>query len=226
MNQHSEDSEFDLYIGRSSRLSEQYRELGSESPPGDLDAAVLSMARAADQLRKAPVSESYIGWMAPVAFAATVILVFSVVLQIVMRTESAPAPQPATSATAIQEHRPLAARRTEFAKAEATGSVAAKSTASVREQARGAPTAERAVPAPVNYEEGVGSQAVAASSVPNGTAADARSPAERRDPRTWLAEIERLRSNGQTAAAAEQMRLFRKEFPDYPQTARPTADER
>ena len=36
-----------------------------------------------------------------------------------------------------------------------------------------------------------------------------------RDPKAWLAAIERLRAGGQTAAADQQMKLFLAKYPDY-----------
>ena len=92
MNDPTENAEFEAYIGRRSRVSDRYRDLTAESPPQELDDAVLSLARAAQSLKRPQPEERevYIGWMAPVAFAATVMLVFTVVLQIVIRPQIVP----------------------------------------------------------------------------------------------------------------------------------------
>jgi hypothetical protein len=84
-----DDAEFEAYISRRSRLSRRYQDLQAEFPPKELDEAVLSRARSAHTLKRAeiPEREVYIGWMAPVAFAATVVLVFTVVLQVVIRPQ-------------------------------------------------------------------------------------------------------------------------------------------
>lgn len=84
-----DDAEFEAYISRRSRLSRRYQDLQAEHPPRELDEAVLSRARSAHTLKCAqiPEREVYIGWMAPVAFAATVVLVFTVVLQVVIRPQ-------------------------------------------------------------------------------------------------------------------------------------------
>ena len=116
MNEPVEDTEFEAYIGRRSHLSRRYRDLGAECPPKELDDAVLTLARSAHNLKRtqAPAHEVYVGWMAPVAFAATVVLVFTVVLQIVIRPQLMPrsvaeADRHATPAAAALE--PLATKR-------------------------------------------------------------------------------------------------------------------
>jgi hypothetical protein len=84
-----DDPEFEAYIGRRSHLSRRYQDLKVELPPKELDEAVLSRARSAHSLKRTELPERTVfsGWMAPVAFAATVVLVFTVVLQIVIRPQ-------------------------------------------------------------------------------------------------------------------------------------------
>ncbi|HZF16923.1 MAG TPA: hypothetical protein VE046_13365 [Steroidobacteraceae bacterium] len=95
-----DDAEFEAYIGRRSRLSRRYQDLSTEIPPKELDEAVLARARAAHafERKETPEREIYIGWMAPVAFAATVVLVFTVVLQIVIRPQIVMRQEPADEA--------------------------------------------------------------------------------------------------------------------------------
>jgi hypothetical protein len=80
-----DEAEFEAYIRRRSSLSRSYQNLALEFPPRELDEAVMSLAREAHTLKRPEGREAYIRWMAPVAFAATVVLVFTVVLQIVIR---------------------------------------------------------------------------------------------------------------------------------------------
>ena len=94
MNDPMNDAEFAAYIGRRSRLSRRYQDLSADFPPKEVDDAVLGRARSALALdrKETPEREVYLRWMAPVAFAATVILVFTVVLQIVIRPVESPTP--------------------------------------------------------------------------------------------------------------------------------------
>jgi hypothetical protein len=71
------------------------------------------------------------------------------------------------------------------------------------EKAREAPAASTAV-----SDEGVG----------NRNLADHAAPADeefKRTPEAWLAEIERLRAAGETAAADRELVQFNKAYPDY-----------
>jgi hypothetical protein len=105
------DAEFEAYIARRSRLSRRYQDLSADFPPKALDDAVLGRARSAIALdrKETPEREVYIRWMAPVAFAATVVLVFTVVLQIVIRPAGAPEPLADKPATMDSNASPAAA---------------------------------------------------------------------------------------------------------------------
>jgi len=254
-----DDAEFEAYIGRRSRLSRHYQDLQAELPPKELDDAILSRARSAHSLKRAqlPDREFYIGWMAPVAFAATVVLVFTVVLQIVIRPQinarvekdaephAAVQPSaetnPARPSNAIADNvpagkfeaRPMIERPTvSEPTSEAPASVAldrAKAAAPQPAQATRSdePVPAAQLPAEAQLETKKSEVAVPAPAV----AAPARgalsmgqssnyAPAVdadklQRDPKAWLAAIERLRAGGQTAAADQQMKLFLAKYPDY-----------
>ncbi|MGH8263680.1 MAG: hypothetical protein ACRET4_09385, partial [Steroidobacteraceae bacterium] len=111
MNDPMNDAEFEAYIARRSRLSRRYKDLSADFPPKELDEAVLGRARSALALdrKEEPEREVYIRWMAPVAFAATVVLVFTVVLQIVIRPAGAPPPLADKSAATRSVTSPAAA---------------------------------------------------------------------------------------------------------------------
>lgn len=71
----------DEYLKRGSDVSARYRELGSDDVPPELDRRVLAAARDAVANEGARRSRSWLRWSAPVALAASLVLVVTVVLE-------------------------------------------------------------------------------------------------------------------------------------------------
>jgi hypothetical protein len=71
----------DEYLKGGSDLSQRYRELGREDVPPELDRRVLDEARAAVANVKGGRSSSWLRWSAPVALAASLVLVVTVVIE-------------------------------------------------------------------------------------------------------------------------------------------------
>lgn len=71
----------DEYLKRGSDVSARYRELGGDDVPPDLDRRVLAAARDAVANEGARRSRSWLRWSAPVALAASFVLVVTVVLE-------------------------------------------------------------------------------------------------------------------------------------------------
>lgn len=71
----------DEYLKRGSDVSARYRELGSDDVPPELDRRVLAAARDAVANAGARRSRSWLRWSAPVALAASFVLVVTVVLE-------------------------------------------------------------------------------------------------------------------------------------------------
>jgi hypothetical protein len=71
----------DEYLKGGSDISRRYRELGREDVPPELDRRVLDEARAAVASGSTTRSRSWLRWSAPVALAASVVLVVTVVLE-------------------------------------------------------------------------------------------------------------------------------------------------
>lgn len=89
------DADFDAYLRRDSRVSQQYREQGSDSaPPPSLDRAVLSQAQAAASATK---RSRLLRWSGPLALAASVVVVVSLVLEPAMQKEIAQTAAPAAA---------------------------------------------------------------------------------------------------------------------------------
>jgi hypothetical protein len=266
-----EDAEFEEYIGRRSRLSNRYHELRVESPPKELDEAVLSLARSGQGLKRprAPGREVYIAWIAPVAFAATIVLVFTVVLQIVIRpqpptrserdADRTPGLQAEAKAELASQERALASAQRPADKLEeaavehrvASNTDSAAPALSVLDRARlAAPSPAESVtadtraalaksqasPTRIFGESGVAAQQPAAATPAAGTLSAAQggsaygrldaADGKARDPKLWLAEIERLRKDGRTTAADEQMMLFLEKYPNYFSSQPPPPDTR
>ena len=71
----------DEYLKGNSDVSRRYRELGRDEVPPELDRRVLAAARDAVANEGAQRSRSWLRWSAPVALAASVVLVVTVVLE-------------------------------------------------------------------------------------------------------------------------------------------------
>jgi hypothetical protein len=78
----------DEYLKGDSDISQRYRELGREDVPPDLDRRVLAQARAAVAGGGAARSRSWLRWSAPVALAASVVLVVAVVIESPVQDET------------------------------------------------------------------------------------------------------------------------------------------
>lgn len=155
MNDPMNDAEFEAYIARRSRLSRQYQDLSADIPPKELDEAVLGRARSALALdrKETPEREVYIRWMAPVAFAATVVLVFTVVLQIVIRPAGEPMPLADEAAAPVAAASPAAAAPDQAPQPEIDNRQNAKLEASLPAAKRSRADAPAAPPAPPVREQ-------------------------------------------------------------------------
>ncbi len=71
----------DEYLKGGSDISQRYRELGDADVPPELDRRVLDEARAAVVGGGAARSRSWMRWSAPVALAASIVLVVAVVIE-------------------------------------------------------------------------------------------------------------------------------------------------
>jgi hypothetical protein len=81
------DESFEVYLQRGSVVSESYRALEHEQPPGQLDASVLGQAQAALQERSTRKYRQWKKWTVPVALAASTVIAVSIVLESGMQHE-------------------------------------------------------------------------------------------------------------------------------------------
>ncbi len=102
----------DEYLKGGSDISQRYRELGRDDVPPQLDRRVLEAARAAVANDSVKRSRSWLRWSAPLALAASVVLVVTVVIESGVQNDpmlatQAPAAERKSDA-AEQEFAPLA----------------------------------------------------------------------------------------------------------------------
>ncbi len=85
MTEQPHDKDFAAFLDGKSDLAERYAELGREEPPPQVDARILAEARAAAKIHRAEFGPRG-GWLKPVALAATVLLSFSLVMNVVIES--------------------------------------------------------------------------------------------------------------------------------------------
>ena len=197
-------------------------------PPAELDRVVLRQAREAIESERPLKVFHGPRWAAPMALAATLLLAVTVILQTGMPPKRAPVPEvtvqnvseriemsdaaaPMAPAPSVANNQ---ARDDTVASDTVTVDLATPMTAK-RENARSnvsdAEAESYAAPPP--------SAAPAIASRPSEATAMGAPPAEvpvwRRDPKTWKAEIDRLRNAGETARADAELAEFNRQQRAY-----------
>ncbi|MCU0759753.1 MAG: hypothetical protein MUF07_11250 [Steroidobacteraceae bacterium] len=220
------DDEFESAVRARRRFVPRFDDADDAEPSPELDRIVLARARDATRpvvpARPDTRERHWRGprWAVPLALVATVLLSFTLVLQLdPARNEAVPAPRAAAPAVATTK----------------AAVEAASDAAPVVPPAMPAPTPAtqpssapaRAVAPPVMAAaEADASMAPAEAS--RGTAAQARSTAsaapgsdvasipDMSDPDAWLDGIERLRRNGELDAVRTELAAFERRFPGHP----------
>lgn len=106
-----DDKALDEYLEGGSLVSQRYRELGGDEVPADLNRRVLDEARAAVAKRPAR-SRNWMRWSAPVALAASAVLVLSIVIDSgVQNGDVVMAPAPARQESAAARDAGAASER-------------------------------------------------------------------------------------------------------------------
>ena len=196
------DDEFEDFLNRRKPVFRRPEDEMFE-PPADLDRVVLRQAREAIQPPEPMRVFSAPRWSMPIALAATLLLTFTIVFRVGM----AP-PKPASTAEITAQN---AAERVDVPAAavapqpkEVTAStgtvVVAEQTARARFEAAPAPAMADATDHRMAPVEAASAPAAKASEV----------PAWRRDPKSWTAEIQRLRDAGETARADAEAAEFKR----------------
>jgi hypothetical protein len=174
-------------------------------PPAELDRVVLRQAREAIESPRPLRVFRGPGWGTPVALAATLVLGFAVVFQAATPPESTPVPEVTVQNVAQRVDYPQAAPP-----------VAPASTAAASQRAREDLATSDTVVVDLSAPM-VASRESASRPAPMAAPAakSTEIPSWRRDPKTWLAEIERLRSAGDAALADAELAEYNRQQRAY-----------
>lgn len=212
------DDEFDDFLARRKPLFRRPDDVGLEPPP-ELDRIVLRQAE--DAIRAEKPQRSFRGplWGAPLAVAATLLIAFTVVLHVGMTNKQPLAEvrvqnisQEYEPAASPPPPPPAAARFAEDASPErALAARAARRDEAPAEAASGSVVVDLAAPA-------AAPRPALATARPAESAAAQAAPANaewRRDARSWLAHIERLRAEGKSAEADAELSEYNRQNRAY-----------
>lgn len=234
----SPDDEFDDFLRRRRPMfgRPMFDRDGELEPPIEVDRLVLRQAREAIEAERPHRVFRAPSWGMPVAMAATLLLAFTIILR-VGTTEAVKKPEVTIQTVSRQIEMPpaapaapAAAPTTAPAEAPALTAQSREGDAVVVELGASANEAEAAGPARPRAQrlekvaDAAGStrsfasdEATARISQPaaRSKSTAAPKPEFRRDSKTWLAEIERLRSAGETARADAELAEYKREHRAY-----------
>jgi hypothetical protein len=229
------DDEFEDFLSRRKPIFGRASDDPLE-PPDELDRIVLHQAREAIRAERPQRIFKGPRWGAPLAVAATLLLAMTVILHVGMPAKPLPRPEvtvqtvsqridpaaPAELAAANNSARADAAPARVAPAAAASDSAAPGGFVSEEEADRYAHAPPAAPRAGAIIEDPVpDSRAVVAdiSAPPSEARRDgakgARAPVFRRDSKTWLAEIERLRADGNAAQAEAELAEYKRQHRAY-----------
>jgi len=224
----SPDDEFDDFLRRRRPMFRRDDEL---EPPAELDRLVLRRARDAIEGERPQRVFRAPAWGMPVALAATLVLAFTVILR-VGTTQVAKVPEVTVQNVSRQVELAPAAppppAEPAFARAAASGEAP---TVAERESDSAAVVVDlgaraEAVPEPrarrlekladtVQPARDAAAGTMAEQASPAAAPAAAAKPDYRRDSKSWLAEIERLRAAGDGARADAELEEYKREHRAY-----------
>ncbi len=208
---------------RDPKVSQRYRELGREEPPGELDAGILAASRRAVETHLAPLvpPTGRRRWYFPVAAAAIITLAVAVTLRV--EREQPNAESVAASPPALPESRTdaLEAKRENAPQAELRKAKPAEPPAASAPAPRAADTARNKqdaprAPATAGSVEQPSPQAQSAPEAQKGFAMRrAERAAVEEPPERILERIAELRRQGKHDEADKALAEFRRRYPDY-----------
>jgi hypothetical protein len=204
--------EFEDFLSRRKPLFQQPADLGLE-PPEDVDRLVLRQAREAIKPARHMHEIRGAGWGMPLALAATLLVAFTIVLNVMAPRKPGDA---ASDVHAVAERREAPGATAGIsvstpAPNNSTHAAGSETLAGVQQPAgRRAPTAAQAGPAPSPPSTSAAPQDGARAAAKASSA-----PPWRRDAQSWLAQIDRLRAQGKGAEADAELAEYKREHRAY-----------
>ena len=189
------DEEFEDFLKRRKTVFERSKDELFE-PPAELDRVVLRQAREAIKPEEPMRVFSAPRWTMPIALAATLLLAFTIMFQAGMPQKQEP--------------------KAEVTVQNVADTVSPPAAEAPREAAPPAPVVARsAVVEAASRERGTAGASMDAAPAAAPAAPSADAPGWRRDPKSWLAEIERLRSAGDDARADAELAEYKRQQRAY-----------
>lgn len=208
------EDEFEAYLRHRSVLPGGVPGSQRLEPPEDLDAIVLRRAREAIRApARMPVYRAP-RWALPVALAATILLSFSILLNVSVIARKTPGSL--LDSAAKSSRAPASGMPARGADAPAPEADRLRKKPSSESPAGNGETVAppaTLVPSPLSQDQAAPAQARSERAM----ARNAVAPhTQTRDPAAWLKQIDLLRARGKTAEADAELRRFREAFPHYP----------
>jgi hypothetical protein len=225
------DAEFEAFLKRRSPMHRRLSDIDHAEPSTELDRLVLNHAREAIDTPSQPLFRNS-RWALPLGLAATILIAFTVVLNVDRHGAKAAKPVASSVSPAAEAQAPAAARAAsikEPARTEQPQLLSDSVARDVRAEKPEAPAAALAKRTDVQQPGSVGSAtasstplvastgavrrpaAMPATAPPSDTAADPHS-----SPDAWLREINRLRAAGRTGDADRELAAFHAAYPTHP----------
>ena len=196
---------------RDPKVSQRYRELGSEEPPTALDAEILAASRRAAETRVAPLvpPTGRRRWYFPVAAAAIITLAVAVTVHVERQQPDAESITPPPPSTPESRTDALEAKKDRAPQAELRKAKPAKPLATPQPLSRAADAMQERRSADVQPESRV-------RSAESGTPARLLGQVAKADsPEAGLERIAELRRLGRHDEADKALAEFRRRYPDY-----------
>ncbi len=221
------DAELEAFLKRRSPMHRRLSDIDHAEPSVELDRLVLNRARDAIDTPNQPLFRGS-RWALPMGLAATILIAFTVVLNIDHHGANAAKPAASSASPAVEASAALAkryqipeSRDVANASADSARLIASNNAvaSSLRPQAPSPPP-----PTPLGASTGGGvftappatAPAVSSNPVTPATPSSAAATDPHSSPDAWLREINRLRATGQTADADRELVAFREAYPTHP----------
>jgi hypothetical protein len=218
------DDEFEDFLNRRKPV---FRRPADETfePPAELDRVVLRQAREAIKPAEPMRIFSAPRWSMPIALAATLVLAFTIIFRAEMPA-SKPAPRAEVTAQNVAERvdAPAVAAPQSQVPQQREMAAAQNTVADIAQPAQARPEMAPAPPEPMvargmadatSRRAGASTAMDAPAEAANAPVLVAKIPVWRRDPKSWQAEIQRLRDAGDTAAADAESAEFKRQQRAY-----------